>query len=108
MSRVVLLGAHQPLAAAFAAAGADVETVTAGADATQLAAAGIADVELLVLTEMADATTAIVARELHPQLRVVAYSDESLPPVATTQVDLAVDPALVSPDAFVAAWADEA
>jgi hypothetical protein len=39
---------------------------------------------------------------------VVAYSGESLPPVATTQVDLAVDPALVSPDAFVAAWADEA
>jgi alanine racemase len=108
MSRVVLVGDHAALADAFAAAGAVVETVAAGADATQLTAAAIADAELLVLTTMADATTAIVARELHPQLRVVAYSGESLPPVATTQVDLAVDPALISPDAFVAAWADEA
>ena len=74
----------------------------------QLAAAGIADAELLVVTQMADATTAVVARELHPTLRVIAYSGESLPAVATTQVDLAVDPALVSPAGLVDAWVDEA
>ena len=108
MSRVLLLGAHAGLDAAFAAAGVTVETLAAGADAAQLTAAGIADAELLVVTQMADATTAVVARELHPQLRVIAYSDESLPPVATTQVDLAVDPALVSPAGLVDAWADEA
>ena len=108
MSRVVLVGAHAALADAFAAAGATVETVAVGADAAELTAAAIAEAELLVVTRMADVTTAVVARELHPQLRVVAYSGESLPPVATTQVDLAVDPALISPAALVAAWADEA
>jgi hypothetical protein len=108
MSRVLLLGAHAGLDAAFAAAGVTVETLAAGADAAQLTAAGIADAELLVVTQMADATTAVVARELHPTLRVIAYSGESLPAVATTQVDLAVDPALVSPAGLVDAWVDEA
>jgi len=36
-----------------------------------------------------------VAKELNPDVRVVVYSEQSLPEVATRQTDLAVDPALL-------------
>ena len=60
-----------------------------------LEAAGIDDAAMLVLTDVGEASGIPVAKELNPDVRVVVYSEQSLPEVATRQTDLAVDPALL-------------
>ncbi|MDS0259623.1 NAD-binding protein [Haloarcula sp. S1CR25-12] len=61
--------------------------------------AGIHDAEVYLLTEMAQATSISVAKDLNPDLRVVVYAEGSLPDFASRQTDLVVDPNLLGPDA---------
>lgn len=61
--------------------------------------AGIHDADVFLLTEMAQATSIVVAKDLNPDLRVVVYCEGSLPDFASRQTDLVVDPALLGPDA---------
>ena len=61
--------------------------------------AGIHDADGFLLTEMAQATSIVVAKDLNPDLRVVVYCEGSLPDFASRQTDLVVDPALLGPDA---------
>jgi len=61
--------------------------------------AGVHEAEVYLLTEMAQATSIAVAKDLNPELRVVAYAEESLPDFASRQTDLVVDPQLLGPDA---------
>ncbi|MFC6786290.1 DUF7126 family protein [Halobaculum halobium] len=58
--------------------------------------AGIDDAALFVLTDTAEATGIAVAKERNPEVRAVVYAAESLPEFARGQVDLAVDPELLS------------
>ena len=60
-----------------------------------LEAAGIDDAAMVILTDVGEASGIPVAKELNPDVRVVVYSEQSLPEVATRQTDLAVDPALL-------------
>ncbi|MFB6188751.1 MAG: CTP synthetase [Halapricum sp.] len=57
--------------------------------------AGILDTEVFVLTEIEQATSISVAKDLNPDLKVVVYARESLPDFARGQADLVVDPALI-------------
>ena len=61
--------------------------------------AGVLDAEVYMLTEMAQATSIAVAKDLNPELRVVVYAEGSLPDFASRQTDLVVDPNLLGPDA---------
>ena len=61
--------------------------------------AGVLDAEVYLLTEMAQATSIAVAKDLNPDLRVVVYAAGSLPDFASRQTDLVVDPELLGPDA---------
>jgi Trk K+ transport system NAD-binding subunit len=61
--------------------------------------AGIHDADVFLLTEMGQATSIVVAKDLNPDLRVVVYSEGSLPDFASRQTDLVVDPNLLAPDA---------
>jgi Trk K+ transport system NAD-binding subunit len=61
--------------------------------------AGIHDAEVYLLTEMAQATSIVVAKDLNPDLRVVVYAEGSLPDFASRQTDLVVDPNLLSAEA---------
>ncbi|WP_324663993.1 DUF7126 family protein [Haloarcula sediminis] len=61
--------------------------------------AGVMDAEVYLLTEMAQATSIAVAKDLNPDLRVVVYAEGSLPDFASRQTDLVVDPGLLGPDA---------
>ena len=61
--------------------------------------AGIVDADLFVLTDVGQATAVPIAKDLNDGLRVVIYSRDSLPEFASAQVDLAVDPDLLGPDA---------
>ncbi|WP_313694597.1 DUF7126 family protein [Halorarum halobium] len=67
--------------------------------ADRLEAAGIEDAALFVLTDVDEATSIPVAKELNPDARAVVYADDSLPEFAKGQVDLAVDPELLAADA---------
>jgi len=61
--------------------------------------AGVLDAEVYLLTEMSQATSIAVAKDLNPDLRVVVYAEGSLPDFASRQTDLVVDPNLLGPDA---------
>jgi len=61
--------------------------------------AGVLDAEVYLLTELSQATSIVVAKDLNPGLRVVVYAEGSLPDFASRQTDLVVDPELLSPDA---------
>ncbi|CCQ32467.1 CTP-GMP synthase operon protein [Halorhabdus tiamatea SARL4B] len=95
---VVIAGADESeLADAIAAEGHDVTAIDV-ADGESLEAAGIGDADVYVLTEMAQATSIAVAKDLNRDVRVVVYAGGSLPEFATRQTDLMVDPALLDPD----------
>jgi hypothetical protein len=84
--------------AALETAGADVTRVDAVATRQSLATAGIADADVFLLTDMADATAISVAKDANPDVRVVTYATDSLPEFARAQADLALDPALFTPE----------
>jgi len=75
----------------YAVAGVDV------ANRPALEDAGIVDAVAFVLTEVKQATSIPVARDLNPDLKVVVYADGSLPDFARAQADLLLDPDLFEP-----------
>ncbi|AUV82990.1 CTP synthetase [Salinigranum rubrum] len=96
---VVIAGADdEGVAAALEAAGAEVRRVDGVATQRSLAAVDIADADVLLLTDMDDATAISVAKDANPDVRVVTYATDSLPEFARAQADLALDPALFSPE----------
>jgi 3-deoxy-D-manno-octulosonic acid (KDO) 8-phosphate synthase len=64
--------------------------------------AGIHEADVYVLTEMQQATSISVAKDLEEDLKVVVYADGSLPEFATRQTDLMVDPDLLEPETVAA------
>jgi hypothetical protein len=84
------------ITAALEAEGVDVGRVTV-ANRPGLEEAGIQQADAYVLTDVAQATSISVAKDLVPELQVVVYADESLPDFARRQVDLVVDPDLLEP-----------
>ncbi|WP_336327486.1 DUF7126 family protein [Halovenus sp. HT40] len=59
--------------------------------------AGIVDATAYVLTEVQQATSISVAKDLNPDLKVVVYADGSVPDFARGQADLILDPNLFDP-----------
>lgn len=80
------------------ALGATVSRIEGVVSADALKAAGIGDADYLVLTDADEATGIPVAKELNPSVTIVTYADRSLPEFVAGVADLAVDPALVTPD----------
>jgi hypothetical protein len=96
---IILAGPDENgLADELAALGADIVRVEGIATRESLDAAGLDTAHTLVLTEMDDASAIPVAKEANTEVRIVAYSRESLPEFARGQADLAIDPALLPPD----------
>lgn len=59
--------------------------------------AGIVDATAYVLTEVKQATSISVAKDLNPEVKVVVYADGSVPDFARGQADLILDPNLFDP-----------
>ncbi|SFR54969.1 DUF7126 family protein [Halogeometricum limi] len=78
--------------------GVELVRVEGIANRDTLVDAGVETAETLVLTDMDDASSIPVAREANPNIRVVAYSRDSLPEYARGQADLSVDPDLLAAD----------
>ncbi|RDI72530.1 DUF7126 family protein [Halopelagius longus] len=76
--------------------GADLTRIEGMATRESLVAAGIDTADVLVLTDMDDASAIPVAKEENPNVRVVTYSRDSLPEFVRGQTDLAIDPDLLS------------
>ena len=89
------------IAAALEAEGHSITRVDV-ANRPALEDAGALDADASVLTEMEQATSISVAKDLNADLKVVVYADGSLPEFATRQTDLMVDPALLDPEAVAA------
>ncbi|PSP83363.1 CTP synthetase [Halobacteriales archaeon QS_1_68_17] len=61
--------------------------------------AGIHDAAVYLLTDVEQATSIAVAKDLNEGVRVVVYAEGSLPDFARRQADLLVDPDLLGPEA---------
>lgn len=97
--KVIVAGTDDhDIAAAIRAEGHAVERV-ALANRPALEEAGIHDAGVLVLTEVRQATSIAVAKDLNEDVRALVYADGSLPDFARGQADLVVDPDLLDPRA---------
>ena len=97
MSETAIVAGPDPneLGDALAGEGFTITRIDNVVSSSTLEAAGIDTAAMLVLTDVEEASGIPVAKELNSEIRVVVYSEQSLPEVATRQTDLAVDPALL-------------
>jgi len=79
--------------------GADVAHIDGIANRPALEEAGIHDADVFLITDVGQATSIVVARDLNPDVRVVAYTADSLPEFVSGQRVVAMDPQLLGPEA---------
>lgn len=89
------------IAAAIEAEGHTVERVDI-ANRPALEEAGIHETSVLVLSEVEQATSIAVAKDLNEDLKVIIYSEGSLPDFASRQADMLVDPELLDSETVAA------
>jgi predicted HD phosphohydrolase len=94
----VILACSDPhdLGDAIEAAGHDVTHIEVG-NRPALEEAGIHEANVYVLTDVEQATSIAVAKDLAAAVKVLVYADESLPDFARRQADLVIDPSLLDP-----------
>ncbi|PSP77069.1 CTP synthetase [Halobacteriales archaeon QS_1_68_20] len=83
------------IASALEAAGVDLRRVDGVATRPALEEAGVHEADLLVLTDVSQATAIPIARDLNGELRVVVYTTDSLPEYVRGMDVLKVDPRLL-------------
>lgn len=107
MSDVLLLGEDEyDLPDRLEAAGLEVTVLTGFPTGLDLDDAGVQDAAIVLVADVRLASLIPVALERKPTVQVVLYSTDRLPPFASAQADLAVDPTLIDPDELVAALLD--
>jgi Trk K+ transport system NAD-binding subunit len=94
----VLIGPDRRLGAALERNGATLSRVDGPGTGESLRSAGITEADLLVLTDVAEATTIPVALDINSSLRVVVYAPETMPEFVRGQVDLAISPEVLAPE----------
>ncbi|SDJ89921.1 hypothetical protein SAMN05216226_11178 [Halovenus aranensis] len=101
-TRVVVAGTDtHDIAGPIEDAGFALSVVDVG-NRSALESVDIAEADIYVLTEAAQATSIPVAKDLNPELKVVVYTEESLSDFALPQTDLILDPALFDPEEVTA------
>lgn len=88
----IILGPDGDLAGALEDEGFETTHIDGYGTREALAAAGVETADLLVLTDVDEATAVPIAKEANPDIRVVVYADRSMPEFVRGQVDLAVAP----------------
>lgn len=83
---------EEGIAEALEAEGLSVTRLEGVVTRPRLEEAGVLDAELYVLTDVGQATTIPIARDLNDDLRTVAYARDSIPEFVRGQIDLAIDP----------------
>jgi|AntRauMinimDraft_2_1070382.scaffolds.fasta_scaffold01158_2 Trk K+ transport system NAD-binding subunit len=97
MSQIAIVAGPDPdgLGDALEAEGVTIHRITGVVSLSTLQEAGLDEADLLVLTDIGEASGIPVAKENTPEIRVVVYSPENLPDFVKGQADLAVDPELL-------------
>ncbi|ELY59080.1 DUF7126 family protein [Natronolimnohabitans innermongolicus] len=95
--RAIVVGPDEDeLTAALEAEGADVARLTGVVSRPALEEAGVLEADLYVLTDVGQATTIPIVCDLADEIRTVVYARDSAPEFVKGQLDLAIDPALMS------------
>ena len=98
----ILVGPDRELETALRDQGVETTRLEEPATGESLDDARVADADLLVVTDVAEATAVPIAREANPDVRIVIYAPETMPEFVRGQVDLAVAPGVLSPDVIAA------
>jgi len=96
--KALVVGPDRGIADALEAEGVEITRLEGVVAEQRLEDAGVADADLLVVTDAAEATAVPVAREQNEALKLVAYTPDSMPEFVRGVLDLAVDPALLDPE----------
>ena len=97
MSQTAIVAGPDPdgLGEALESEGLTVRRIEGQVSRASLDDADVTDAQLLVVTDMAEATGVALAKDENPEIRAAFYSPESLPEFIKGQADLAVDPELL-------------
>ncbi|MCT9097717.1 DUF7126 family protein [Haloarchaeobius sp. HME9146] len=100
MTKAIFAGVDEhALVAALEAEGIEVTVIPDVANRPALEEAGILEADLFVLTDVGQATSIPIAKTMNPDVRIVAFTDDSLPEFVSGQEVLAIDPALLDAEA---------
>ena len=95
----VIVGPGGDIGAALETQGIETSGIDDFANRPALESAGVVDADLLVITDVGQATAIPVAKNLNAGIKVVVYADDSVPEFARGQADLIIDPDLLGADA---------
>jgi hypothetical protein len=94
---VIVVGPGGEIAPALDTQDATIESIDGVATRDKLEDAGAESADVMVITDVEEATVVPVARTLNPDVRLVVYARESVPDFVRGQLDLAIDPDLMDP-----------
>ncbi|GGL26753.1 hypothetical protein GCM10009037_08010 [Halarchaeum grantii] len=89
---VIIVGPDRGLGAALEARGATVTRLEGVASGERLREVGIETADLLVVTDVSEATAIPVSLELNDDLKTVVYAEDSVPEFVRGNLDFAVHP----------------
>ncbi|MFB6198521.1 MAG: CTP synthetase [Halobacteriaceae archaeon] len=95
---VVIVGPDRGLGNALRQGGANVNRVTGPAGKEPLLDAGLERADVLIITDANEATAIPVARDIVPDIKVIAYTPETMPEFVAGVLDIAIDPQLLDAD----------
>jgi len=95
--RAIIAGPDRGLREPLREQGVDVTAIDGVITRERLAEAGVADADLLVITDVGEASAVPVARKDNPDVEVVIYDERTMPEFVRGQVDLAIDPEVLDP-----------
>lgn len=98
MTTALIIGPDRGLTDAFESNAIEPVQTDEIATGAWLESVGVTGAEILVITDVTQATLIPVAKDYNPGIRVVVYSPDTIPEFARGQIDFSVDPALLSPD----------
>jgi len=96
--KAIVTGPDRNLRDALEAQGVEVTTLEGVVTREDLLEAGVTEADLIVITDVGEASAVPVARKDNPDIRVVIYDEETMPEFLRSQADLAVDPDLLDPE----------
>ncbi|MFB6227608.1 MAG: CTP synthetase [Halobacteriales archaeon] len=103
----ILVGPDRGLGDALESTGISLARIDGPGTGNALASAGVDQADLLVVTEVGEATAVPIAKDENPAIDVVIYAPDTMPEFVRGQVDLAIDPELLDPDVVATELAGE-
>lgn len=102
MKQILLAGPDRlDIGATIDSSGGQLNRVHAPITKAALRDAGIDQTDVFLLTDPSEATAIPIVRELRESVRIVVYTDDSVPPFASHLADLILDPEAIGKELLV-------